>query len=66
MVKVYELDGKFVRDVELPGIGTAGGFGGKRDDTETFYTFTSFATPPSIYRYDIADRQEQAVPPGRR
>jgi prolyl oligopeptidase len=38
--------------VELPGIGTAGGFGGRRVDTETFYTFTSFTTPPRIYRYD--------------
>jgi prolyl oligopeptidase len=54
LVKVYEVDGKFVRDVELPGIGTAGGFGGKREDKETFYTFSSFATPPSTYRYDIA------------
>lgn len=54
LVKVYEVDGKHVRDVELPGIGTAGGFGGKRDYTETFYTFSSFATPPSTYRYDIA------------
>jgi prolyl oligopeptidase len=52
-VKVYGLDGTFVRDVELPGIGTASGFGGKRSDTETFYSFSSFATPPSIYRYDI-------------
>ncbi|HSQ54506.1 MAG TPA: prolyl oligopeptidase family serine peptidase, partial [Gemmata sp.] len=52
-VKVYEVDGKFVRDVELPGIGTATGFGGKRDYKETFYTFSSFATPPSIYRYDV-------------
>jgi prolyl oligopeptidase len=53
-VKVYEVDGKFVRDVELPGIGTASGFGGKRDYQETFYTFSSFATPTRIYRYDIA------------
>jgi len=42
-----------VRDVQLPGIGTAGGFGGKRTDTETFYSFSSFATPPSIFRYDL-------------
>jgi prolyl oligopeptidase len=39
--------------VEFPGIGSAGGFGGKRTETETFYTFSSFATPPSNYRYDI-------------
>jgi prolyl oligopeptidase len=52
-VKVHELDGKFVRDVELPGIGTAGGFAGKRSENETFYTFSSFATPPTTYRYDV-------------
>ena len=44
---MFDLDGKFVRDVDLPGIGTAGGFGGKRTDTETFYTFSSFTTPPT-------------------
>lgn len=54
LVKIHEVDGKFVRDVELPGIGSASGFGGKREYKETFYTFSSFATPPSIYRYDIA------------
>jgi prolyl oligopeptidase len=42
-----------VRVVDLPGIGTAAGFGGKRTETETFYSFSSFATPPSIYRYDL-------------
>jgi prolyl oligopeptidase len=39
--------------VELPGIGTAGGFGGRRDQTETFYAFTSFIQPTTIYRYDL-------------
>ncbi|MBW4535612.1 MAG: prolyl oligopeptidase family serine peptidase [Pleurocapsa minor HA4230-MV1] len=52
-IKIYALDGTFVREVELPGIGSAGGFGGKRYDTETFYTFTSFTTPATIYRYDL-------------
>src|SRR5438552_3287404 len=52
-VKMYALDGAFVREVEFPGIGSAAGFGGKRTDTETFYTFSSFATPPTIYRYDM-------------
>src|SRR5262249_10023349 len=50
-VKLYAPDGRFVRDVEFPGIGSASRFGGRRTDTETFYTFSSFATPPSIYRY---------------
>jgi prolyl oligopeptidase len=54
VIKVHDLAGKFVREVELPGIGSAGGFGGKRTDTETFYSFTGFTTPPRIYRYDIA------------
>ncbi|HEX4589323.1 MAG TPA: prolyl oligopeptidase family serine peptidase, partial [Gemmataceae bacterium] len=54
LVKVFTPDGKFVRDVQLPGIGTAAGFHGKRTDKETFYTFMSFATPPTIYRYDPA------------
>ncbi|HLM01488.1 MAG TPA: prolyl oligopeptidase family serine peptidase [Pyrinomonadaceae bacterium] len=51
--RVYDIGGKFVRSVDLPGIGTAGGFGGKRFDTETFYTYSSFNTPPTIYRYDM-------------
>src|SRR5262249_39854861 len=52
-VKMYDMGGKFVRELELPGIGSAGGFACKRTDQETFYTFSSFATPPSIYRYDL-------------
>ncbi|MBX9781992.1 MAG: prolyl oligopeptidase family serine peptidase [Chitinophagaceae bacterium] len=50
----YTYDGKLVREIKLPGIGSAGGFGGKKDDKEFFYTFTSYNTPPSIYRYNIA------------
>ncbi len=52
-VKLFATDGVLVREVELPGLGTAAGFGGKRTDTETFYTFSSFATPPRVYRYDL-------------
>jgi prolyl oligopeptidase len=52
-VKTYDMAGKFVRDVDLPTLGSASGFDGKRDYTETFYSFSSFATPPSIYRYDM-------------
>jgi prolyl oligopeptidase len=52
-IKLFDLKGKFVREVELPGIGTAAGFGGKRKDTETFYAFTGFTTPTTIYRYDL-------------
>ena len=53
VVKVFGTDGKLIRDVELPGIGTASGFGGKRTDTETFYTYSSFNTPAATYRYDV-------------
>jgi prolyl oligopeptidase len=48
------LDGKPLREVELPTLGTAGGFGGLRGDHEVFYIFTSFTIPPAIYRYDLA------------
>lgn len=51
-VRVYDLQGKFLRSVDLPGIGTGAGFGGKRKDKETFYSFTSFTVPTTIYRYD--------------
>ena len=53
-VRVHALDGAFVRNVDLPGIGSAIGFNGKRADKETFYSFTSFTTPSTIYRYDVA------------
>ncbi|MFB2979609.1 prolyl oligopeptidase family protein [Microseira sp. BLCC-F43] len=52
-IKIFDLNGNFVREVALPGLGSAGGFGGKRYDTETFYSFTGFTTPPTIYRYDM-------------
>ena len=53
-VRLHSLAGEFVREVEFPGIGAATGFAGKRSDKETFYSFSSFATPPSTFRYDIA------------
>jgi prolyl oligopeptidase len=53
LVKIVARDGAFIRNVDLPAIGTIAGFGGKRKDTETFYSFTSFITPGTIYRYDM-------------
>lgn len=53
VINIHNTDGKFVREVKLPGIGTAGGFGGKRSDSETFYSYSSFNAPPTIYRYDM-------------
>jgi len=52
-VALFEKDGTFLRNIEFPGIGSANGFGGKQTDTETFYSFSSFNTPPSTYRYHI-------------
>ncbi|MBV9069286.1 MAG: prolyl oligopeptidase family serine peptidase, partial [Acidobacteria bacterium] len=60
-IRLFDTSGKPVRTVELDGIGSAGGFGGRSDDTETFYSFSSFATPPSVYRYDIATGEKQLV-----
>ena len=53
-VKVFALDGELVREIELPGLGSVRGFGGKRYDTDTFFVFTSYTTPSTIYRYDVA------------
>ena len=52
-IKIFAVNGKLVREVELPGIGTASGFAGKRKDKETFYAFTGFTAPTTIYRYDL-------------
>ena len=52
-IKIFDLNGTLVREVELPGVGSAGGFSGKRNDTETFYSFTSFTVPETIYRYNM-------------
>jgi len=52
-VKIFDLDGSLVREVALPGVGSAGGFGGKRHETDTFYSYTSYTTPSTIYRYNM-------------
>ena len=51
-VRVFALDGRLIREVALPGLGSAGGFDGRPGDTETFYSFTSYTVPGRIYRYD--------------
>jgi prolyl oligopeptidase len=52
--RLFELTGKAVGPVRLPDIGTAGGFGGKTGDSESFYSFSGFTSVPTIYRYDTA------------
>lgn len=49
----YDYDGNLVREIALPGVGSAGGFGAKKEDTELYYSFTNYVTPGSIYKYDI-------------
>lgn len=56
-IKIFDMEGRFVREVTLPGIGTVGGFGGKKEYRETFYSFTSQTTPSQIFRYDMQSGQ---------
>jgi prolyl oligopeptidase len=51
-VQQYDYTGKLIRDIELPGIGTAGGFGGKKEETTLYYSFTNYITPGTIYSFD--------------
>ncbi len=50
----YDYDGRLIREVKLPGVGSAGGFGTKKEEKELYYSFTNYVTPGSIYKYDIA------------
>jgi prolyl oligopeptidase len=52
-VEQYAMDGMMEKEIELPTVGSAGGFGGKKDSKEVFYSFTSFTFPSTIYKYDI-------------
>jgi prolyl oligopeptidase len=54
-VQVFGLGGQHLSTISLPGIGTVSGFGGKSTDSETFFAFTSFNRPATIYRYDAAN-----------
>lgn len=54
-VKQYDAEGKLIREVELPGIGSAGGFGAKEEEDVLYYSFTNYVTPGTIYKYDIEE-----------
>ncbi|MCZ6542150.1 MAG: prolyl oligopeptidase family serine peptidase [Planctomycetota bacterium] len=60
-VRMFDVTGRHVRDIEFPALGSARGFGGKRSHTETFYSFSSFATPPSIYRFDMITGESELL-----
>ncbi|MDG2291197.1 MAG: hypothetical protein P8L37_00950, partial [Phycisphaerales bacterium] len=52
-LKRFDMNGSAAGEIKLPGLGTSGISGGRSDDTETFYSFSSFTTPPSTYHYDF-------------
>lgn len=54
VIKQYNYKGDLVREVQLPGVGSAGGFGGKKEDETLYYSFTNYITPASIFSYDPA------------
>ena len=52
-MRAFDLEGKLIREVALPGIGSIGGFSGENSQTESFYAFSSFTAPTTIFRYDV-------------
>ncbi|MCZ6671299.1 MAG: prolyl oligopeptidase family serine peptidase [Verrucomicrobia bacterium] len=60
-VRVFSMAGQPDGEIELPGVGSASGFDGRRGETETFFKFQSIAVPPSIYRYDFVTRETRLL-----
>jgi prolyl oligopeptidase len=54
---IYSLEGKFIHEMNLPGIGTLAGFNGKKDENVAFYGYSSFTFPLTIYKYDLAQNK---------
>ena len=54
-VMQYDMNGKLVREIELPGVGSAGGFGGKNDAEHLYFSFTNYSTPSSLYKFNPKD-----------
>ncbi|WP_339697635.1 prolyl oligopeptidase family serine peptidase [uncultured Marixanthomonas sp.] len=54
-VSQYDYEGNKIREIELPGVGSAGGFGAKKNEKELYYSFTNYVTPGSIYKFDIEE-----------
>lgn len=52
-IRQFDYEGKLIREVELPGIGTASGFGGKEKETTLYFSFTNYVTPNTIYTFDV-------------
>ncbi|MEQ9563206.1 MAG: prolyl oligopeptidase family serine peptidase, partial [Woeseiaceae bacterium] len=59
LVRIHDMEGNLLGSVDLPGIGSATGFAGKADDTETFFQYESFDTPPTINRLDVVTGERE-------
>ncbi|WP_423147012.1 prolyl oligopeptidase family serine peptidase [Rubrolithibacter danxiaensis] len=57
LIKQYDLNGKLEKTINLPGVGTAAGFSGKKEEHEIYYTFNSYVYPSTIFKYDILSRE---------
>ncbi|WP_236972064.1 prolyl oligopeptidase family serine peptidase [Membranihabitans marinus] len=55
----YDYDGQQLKQISLPGTGSVGGFGGKKEDEEFYYTYTSFIYPPTIFKYDMESGESE-------
>ncbi len=55
----YDYDGNLIREVKLPGLGNAGGFGGKKEEKIDYYSFTNYYTPGRIYKYDVESGESE-------
>lgn len=58
-VKQYNYDGKVIREIKLPGTGTASGFGGKKQEKEIYYSFTNYITPPTTFKLNVASGKSE-------
>src|SRR6185369_14740545 len=58
-VRILDASGKHIRDISFPSLGTVSAFQGRWDSDEAFYTFTSYAQPPTLYRYELASGAQQ-------
>ncbi len=60
-LKVFHLDGQYIRDIDLPSLGTIGSLSGRQDDPEMFFSFTSFLYPSTSFRYDFESNELRVI-----
>ncbi len=59
VIEIYDFEGKFLGNVELPGIGYVASFSGKKKETTAFYSYTSYTTPPMVYKFDFNENKSE-------